>query len=120
MALVKVYNDNIYPYREVFKEEVYEIPAGGFITMDKAKAIMFHGSFSPIVKNAQGEYDPKYFKKIRLEEISPEVAKPVAKFICQMDGKEFNSQKELDAWIDENHLDNLSDSKVAEDRRKKK
>ena len=117
---VRVWNDNVYPYKEVFQDERIEIPPGKFIMMDEKKAIMFKGSFAPMKLNAQKQPMPESFKMIRIESKSVPLKEEMPKFICQQDGKEFTSQAELDKWIDENHLDKLTDAKVADERRKNK
>lgn len=68
MALVKVYNDNIYPYKENFKGENIHIPAKGFIEMEYDEAILFKGMMSPMVFDGDGNDLPQGYKMIRVEE----------------------------------------------------
>lgn len=119
---VRVYNKNEHTYRELFKGKAIEIPAGGYIVMDQAEAIMFKGTIGQHPKKlGTGDWDKTTFKMI---DIQPHTVQPVtpvippAKFICHYDGKEFGTQKELDAYIDENHLDKIKDPEVAEKRRR--
>lgn len=111
IAQAKVWNDWTAEHVETFKGETIRIPAKGFIVMDWAEAVQFKGSYTPIVRDGM-ERDLKP-KMIRLEKIavaSPEPEKQ--RFICQMDGKEFSSQQELDEYIAANHLDKLVDDDV--------
>lgn len=116
MSQVRVYNDNIYPFKQNFKDEEIHIPAGGFVMMSPADAVIFRGSYSPMMKGANGQPDPKFFKKIRVEEIgAPEPERK--KYICQFDGKEFQTEEALEAYIDENHIDKIADQEFAQKRK---
>lgn len=108
IARAKVWNDWTQEHVEMFKGEEIRIPAKGFIEMGWSEAVQLKGQFSPILRDGTGrDLKPKM---IRLEKISVASAEPEkAKFICQMDGKEFSSQKELDEYIAANHIDKLVD-----------
>lgn len=123
MSVVRVYNDNTYPYTERFEDEMITINPGAYLIMEENKANRFKGSFNAPKKTPQGAPDPTSYKMIRLaphkvevQEVKPEPAK----FLCQFDGQEFESQEALDKYIDENHLDKLQDQELAEKRRKAK
>jgi hypothetical protein len=116
MAMVKVINDNTHPFIGQFKDEEINIPAQGHILMNPTDALAFKGAYSPMKKTATGQPDPKYFKMIRIEENAQPVVEP-KKYICQFDGKEFLTEKELENYIDENHLDKLQDQEFAQKRR---
>ena len=66
--LSKVHNDNIYPYREKFRDDWIEIPAKGFVEMDQDEALYFISAFSPVVRDGQNVPDPKFFKMLRIED----------------------------------------------------
>lgn len=72
MALVRVYNDNVYPYDEVFKGDKIHIPSKKFIEMDEFEAIQFRGTFKAPVLDADGNHTAAGFKMIRLEKITGE------------------------------------------------
>lgn len=101
----KVWNDNVYPYSEKFKGDDIYIPAGQFIEMDYDEAIMFKGSFSSIVRDADGQPKPESYKKIRVEALG----NPVDNVIksdpnkCLACGKVLGSQAELAKHIFDEH-----------------
>lgn len=64
--LVKVYNDNVHPYQEKFRDELIKIPAGEFIEMDADEAHYLLSQFSYPVKDGQNVPDPKFFKMLRI------------------------------------------------------
>jgi glycine/serine hydroxymethyltransferase len=66
MAMVKVWNDNIYPHVEKFKGKEVHIPSKEFIEMDYDDAKQFQGQYKAPVISGQG-HDPRGFKKIRVE-----------------------------------------------------
>lgn len=74
MGLVRVYNDNVHPYTEVFKDEKIFIKPKGFIEMDEFDAIQFRGTYKSPVLNVDGVHMPEGFKMIRIEKFSGEVA----------------------------------------------
>jgi hypothetical protein len=129
MAQVKVWNDNTYDYSEDFRENKIRIKAKSFIYMDAEEAHLFKCNFAPIRVDADGNATPDSYKMIRIETVSgeepvkPEAAQ--AKFVCQLDGAEFESQADLDAYISENYKDRIvvdseAEKAVAEKKRAKK
>jgi len=120
MPQVRVYNDNKYPYREKFMDRDIEIDAHQYILMDESEAIKFRGSFVAPTKKADGTFEPMSFKMIRLAPHTQEtVVKEAEKFVCQFDGTEHPTKEALEKYIDENHLDKLSDQEFAKERKKK-
>lgn len=117
---VRVYNDNIYPYKEKFREEVIDIPSKGYIKMDSDIANMFKGSFSPIILDGGGAPDPKFFKMIRIVQDSdvPEAKKE--DFICHACAKPFASAVFLDKHITDEHAHMIADEEEKEKRLKEK
>lgn len=109
MPQVKVYNDNVHPYSELFREKQISIPPKGFIYMEAGEAQLFKGSFAPIKVDADGNPIAEGYKRIRIEE-GVEVAAPaaLAKFVCQADGEEFGTEAELTAYIKANHADKIA------------
>lgn len=64
---VKVWNDNIYEYKENFRDSLIVIPSKQFIMMDHDEAQTFRSTFNGFMKDVDGAPDPKGFKKIRIE-----------------------------------------------------
>jgi len=67
MPQVKVWNDNVHPFQQKFRDETVKIGAKAFVWMDQDDAVMFAGSFSPPVLGVDGEHRPEGFKMIRIE-----------------------------------------------------
>jgi len=108
---VKVWNKNVHPYKEEFREHKIEIPAGEHIMMEYDDAKLFQGSFSPVVKLANGQPDPKFYKMIVVEE-PPQVdtSKGVASdLMCQVCRYLAETKSDLI-----NHLQTHSDSAVVD------
>lgn len=122
MSQVRVYNRNKYPYRETYKGDLITIDPGAYHVMNEKDAEMFLGSYVTAKKTPMGAPDPATFKMLEIvkELNSGANEKLETKFICNADGKEFATKAELDSWEHENHLDKLSDPKVAEEIRKNK
>lgn len=88
-------------HREKFRDEMIVIKAGEFTLMDYEDAVLFRGQFFPMKMNAMNQQDPSTFKCIKIE---PEVAnaKPelTKTYVCHVDGKEFTSKAELEAYVE--------------------
>ena len=101
----KVWNDNIFPYTERFKGDIITIPPKSFIEMDYDEAVMFRGTFSSIVRDADGAPKAESYKMIRIE---PQ-GNPVDNVIkqdpnkCLACGKVLGSQAELAQHIFNEH-----------------
>ena len=120
MAQVRVYNDNKFVYKERFMDEDIVIEPGKFITMDEQKAVRFRGTQSPVELDHDGNPTPQSYKMIRLEKIDSNRPEKVEdKFLCMACGDEsFQSQKALDAHIDEKHQDQWADLDHKEKKQK--
>lgn len=104
----KVWNDNIYDFRDTFKEKQIVVPAGKYIEMDPFEANDFVSKFYPIVKDAGGQPDPKSYKKLRKEWIySDQIDQsPKAKeHVCNCCGYKTVNDAELQAHIKSRHAD---------------
>jgi hypothetical protein len=119
---VKVWNDNVHPYTEVFRERSISIKPKGFILMEKGEAELFKGSFAAIKIDSDGRPIPEGYKMIRIEELpsAAEESEASPSFICQADGAKFDTQAELDAYVKENHSDKLVIDEEAEQAMKKR
>ena len=65
---VKVWNDNVHPYREKFKNKSIEIPPHDFIEMEYHEAVYFLGTMPPNIQtDAGGTQKPISYKMLRIE-----------------------------------------------------
>ena len=112
----KVWNDNIYPYTEKFKGDEIYIPAGKFVEMDYDEAIMFKGTFSPIVRDADNQPTQQSWKKIRVEAMGNPVDAVIKEDPnkCQACGKVLSNQAELAQHIFNEHPEMLDTESKAE------
>lgn len=112
----KVWNDNIYPYSEKFKGDLIKIEPNSFIEMDYDEAVMFLGTFSSIVRDADGQATQASWKKLRIEPMG----KPSDNVIkadpnkCIACGKVLSSQAELAQHIFNEHPEMLDPESKAE------
>jgi uncharacterized C2H2 Zn-finger protein len=121
MAQAKVWNDNEYVFKQRFMEEDIVIEPKGFITMELSKAIRFKGTYSPIEVDGNGVPLKTSYKMIRVEEIEKKADKADDKLTCMACNKsDFQTQKELDAHIDESHSHQWADKDHAEKKAKQK
>lgn len=113
MAQVKVWNDNIHPYKEKFQDRLIEIPAGQSIEMDVDEAKRFLSKCNGVLKDGDGQPDPRGFKRLRIETKAGQAA-PAAKstvYVSHLDGREFATKKEL-----EQHLEQFKDRVVTDEK----
>lgn len=129
MPKVRVWNDNIYPYNEKFRDQDIMIPAKEFIVMERDQAVLFRGTMNAVKLDSNGQAnDARYFKKIRLEPISGNEADEITsspKFRCEMDGRVFDTEGQLKKHIDENYKDRIvvdeeAEREMAQRKRQKK
>lgn len=120
MAKCKVWNRHPsgITHKEMFKGSEVIIPAGEHILMDYEEAVQFRGQYYPMKKNAQGADDPASFKVIHIEPLG--AAPEVTKFICPITKKEFFSQKDFDAHLQQYrdlvHRDEVLDKEIADEQ----
>lgn len=93
-----------YAYSQTFKGELINIPANKFIVMDYDDAVEFKSSFSPMRLTPENTHDPKGFKCIFVEEIGQgaEITDQPSQFVCHVNGKVFNTEKELTEYVKTN------------------
>ena len=120
---VRVWNRNTYPYSEKFRGKEYSIPAGKCIEMSYDEAVLFLGSFTPIVRKGDGTCDPRSFKKL---EIDPEDKAAIRDqrlhlidkdeketvFVCHACSKEFLTKKGLEKHIKDKHMTEMVDKEA--------
>lgn len=111
MAIVKVWNDNIHPYKEKYQDREIVIPSKGFIKMDLDEANGLISTMHGILLDADGQPDPRGFKMLRVDMngASETVAQ---KYISNIDGKEFASQSELDEHLKQFKEKTVTDEKA--------
>lgn len=94
MALAQVWNDNVHPHTETFKEKVFSIPPRSFIEMDYDEAVEFKCQFTPIKTDGEKNPLPESFKMIRVVAITkPEPTR--LPLMCHATGKMASSVEEL-------------------------
>lgn len=104
MALVKVWNDNVHPFTQEFKNGTIKIPPKEFVEMDYEEAIEFKSKFSPISVNGDGVPLPESYKMIRVER--PKIT-PTAdlSLVNHATGERAATKEELEAMLREHrHL----------------
>lgn len=88
-------------HKEMFRGDEILIKANSYILMDYEDAVQFKGQMpaTGIRKNAMGEQDPASYKCIQIVPHDPTTVVETPKFVSMIDGKEFATQKELDAHL---------------------
>jgi hypothetical protein len=116
MPKVKVWNDNVYPYSETFKGDKIHIPAKQCIEMEEEDAISFRGTFSPPVRDADGNDTPAGYKMIRIEGGGPaaQTAKTAADHVCQLCKEKFQTESSLILHSEHAHKDQIVVDEAAE------
>lgn len=104
MTLARVYNDNVHPHTEVFKEKTISIAAKSFIEMDYDDAIEFKSAFTPIKTDGEKNPLPTSFKMIRVVPVD-RVETPLP-LVCHATGKLAKDAAEL-ATMNAQHIDAL-------------
>lgn len=104
---VKVWNDNIYPLKQLFKGNSVLIPAKSFIEMEFYEAHEFLGTYHPVDYDADGKQDPKSYKMLRVEreDAVKGIQAKIKKNLCIVCKHESPSPEELKAHITVQHKD---------------
>ena len=97
MAKVKVWNDNQFEHVEEFKGKKISIAPGAFVEMDYFDAVDFKGQFIPPKMRGPNDPDPRFFKKIRVEEPTEAVIKEDPN-VFHATGKKFESEADVLAF----------------------
>ena len=122
MKLVKVWNDNIYPFKQDYKGEIIEIPAKGYIEMIWDEAIAFKSYPSPMAFDGMGQQDPKSFKMIRVEGTRDD-GEAIVAFRSHKDGSLHATRSALEAYesqFDDSAFADTEGAKIAGSKRIKK
>ena len=110
---VAVYNGNIYPYKEKFRDEEISIPSKGHIMMDNDEAVLFLGTMNRPVLDADGNHTPEGFKMLKI--LGAGEAKPVDEVIlrCAACNNVFGTEGELQSHILASHVNQLDNKEEA-------
>ena len=114
MAKVKVFNDNIHPFKSTFKGEDVLIASkdywrdkrGEVKEMDIFEANDFKGAYHNPVPDSSGAQDPKSYKMIKLEPLTTATAHEapeIETFTCMQCKHASPSPEELEAHISVRH-----------------
>lgn len=120
MAKVKVWNDNVHDYKENFRGVEVFIKAKSFVEMEEMEAIKFRGNFSPVEVDHDGQPLPRSYKMIRIEKIGDGQLTEEKGFPCMACGKSYESEKVLNAHIEEKHSELWADQDFKEKKTKEK
>ena len=116
----RVYNMNPegHTHKETFKGDVITIKANEYVLMDYYEATEFRGQFYPMKFDGMGQQDPKTFKCIKLVPDSTPVSEDKVLervvYVCNLDGKKFETQEMLDAHVKENYSDRFYKDEILE------
>jgi hypothetical protein len=123
-TLVKVWNKNEHPYRELYRDKWVVIAPKKSIDMDYEDAIRFLGTATPIKRMKDGRQDPLSYKwlemdkedRIRAETYikGEQEAKSDKVFVCMKCNKEFKHKKALLAHVKEKHYEDIADEESKE------
>lgn len=96
----KVWNRNVHPFKQEFRGEKIEIPAGGYIEMDYFDACQFRSLYFEPVKDGGGQQLPTSYKMIEVEKIPDlhEGQEKVTAFKSMLDGTLHESMEALLAY----------------------
>lgn len=99
MSLVRVWNDNVYPFSQEYKGKKISIEPGKYVMMEPDEAVEFRGMYSPIIKDKDGNPHPRGYKMIRVDHnIEPPVSET---FKHPLTGKTFASKKDYEESLEE-------------------
>lgn len=122
MAKVRVWNDNVHPYKELFKGDQISIGPKKFIEMDEEEANQFRGTFAPMVFDADGNDMPEGYKMIRIEKILADEVAPapvVDDMLCLACSYKADSKADFAEHL-KTHSDQVVVDEVAEKQLKAK
>lgn len=113
---VKVWNDNTYPYKELFRDQKIEIPPKSYILMEEGEAHLFKGTFSAPILDGDGNDTPAGYKMIRIEKVASE--KPstqVEELRCIACTYKPANKHDLESHIELHHKDQMVVDEEAEE-----
>lgn len=100
----RVYNrhPNGLTHKEKFRDDLIEIKAGEFVLMDYEDAVLFRGQFFPMKLDAMNQQTKESYKCIEIKPDGESTAPVLTTktYVCHVDGKEFPSKAELEAYVE--------------------
>lgn len=114
---VKVYNDNVHPYREKFRGADIYIGPKEFIKMDLNEAHLFLGTMPPNIEvDANGIQKPTSYKMLRIDMKSGGggVETNAAKYLCLACNKDLQTKPAYEEHLIEHHADQMIDDDAKE------
>lgn len=121
MAKVKVWNDNVHDYSENWRGTEYFIKSKSFIEMEESAAVKFLGQFGkPIMVDHDGKPLPESYKMLRIERTGPETTVEEKGFPCMACSRTYESEKVLNAHIEESHSQLWADQDFKDKKSKEK
>ena len=109
MGYAKVWNDNIYPYTEVFKKKTITIAPKSYVEMEYEDAVDFRGQFTPVELDGAGVPKPTSYKMIRVEKIPETFVEKPTEIACQACGMRQVSMEALSDHIKAHHVESMVD-----------
>lgn len=117
---VRVWNDNVHPFKQTIDEIEYVIPAGKFVEMDEAEADKLLKAYSPILVDYDGRPRPESYKKLRLDTedlkrnaVRKEARNKSGSYICQACGYVASNKWELNGHVMDEHKHQFDDNEEA-------
>ena len=117
---VKVWNDNVHPFKQVIGEEKYDIQAGKYIELDIEDANKLVKTYSPVLVNYDNKPKPESYKMLRIDEsdlrkISEkrEVKNKSGSYLCQACGYIASNKYELNGHVLAEHKESFDDIQEA-------
>lgn len=119
--LVKVWNDNVHPFSQTWREKTYKIPAKQCIELEYDEADAFIKAYSPIVPDYDNNPKPESYKMLRIDEKDLEKMRNLlhnraksGSYICQACGYVASNKWELNGHALDQHKEQLEDVQAAE------
>lgn len=108
--LVRVYNDNVYPYKEKFKGNWIEIQPKSFVEMDHNEASLFLGTMPGNIQvGANGLQKPESYKMLRIQKDWTVADAPeVKKYVCHACNTDLLTKAAYESHVETMHLEQMS------------
>jgi hypothetical protein len=116
---VKVYNDNVHPYTEDFRGKKISIPPKAYIEMEYDDAVTFQSSFSPIIRDADGNDMPEGYKMIRIDEPPVKFEAKANPLLCVACRYLAHSEKDLKEHSTAHSADTVTDAEAEAQMKRK-
>lgn len=123
--MVEVWNDNTHDFKQTWREREIFIKAKSFIKMELDDAKIFEGVYYPVMKNADGQQDPKSYKMLRIvmpgQKSGVELSSTpkAAEHLCQACSYVGQNAADLDDHITAMHLEAMLETSEKDKRKAK-